>query len=66
MNKPLSLALLLIGIILLVMGFNASESLSSEMSEAFTGSPSDRSIWLIGLGIVGTLVGAFGLLRRRA
>jgi LPXTG-motif cell wall-anchored protein len=66
MNKPISLALLVIGIILLVMGFNASESVSSEVSEAVTGTPTDKSIWLLIGGALLAIVGGFGMVRRRA
>lgn len=64
MNRIFSIALLVVGVILLIWGFNASQSVASEVSDAITGAPSDRSIWLIVLGAVGTIVGAFGLLRR--
>ena len=64
MNRIVSIALLVVGVILLIWGFNASQSVASEFSDAVTGAPTDRSIWLIVLGAVGTIVGAFGLLRR--
>jgi hypothetical protein len=64
MNRPLSIALLVVGVVLLIWGFNASESVSSEVSEAVTGAPSDRSIWLIALGGIAALVGGITLLRR--
>jgi hypothetical protein len=38
------------GVILLVFGLNASESFASEVSEVFTGSSTDRSMWMIVLG----------------
>jgi LPXTG-motif cell wall-anchored protein len=66
MNKPIALALLVIGIILLVFGFNASESLSSEVSEAVSGTPTDKSIWLLIGGALLAIIGGFGLIRRRA
>ncbi|MDR2981266.1 MAG: DUF3185 family protein, partial [Puniceicoccales bacterium] len=43
MNKPLSIALLIVGVILLVYGFSASDSLSSNVSEAVHGAPSDKT-----------------------
>lgn len=64
MNKPLSIALLVVGVILLVWGLQASSSVASDVSEAVTGSPTDRSIWLIVLGVLAAIIGGFGLLRR--
>jgi hypothetical protein len=63
MNKPVSLALLVVGIVLLIFGFNASESASSEISRAFTGNPTDRTMWFFVGGAVATILGLFGLLR---
>lgn len=65
MNRALSIALLVIGLILLFMGFNASQSVGSEISEAVQGTPSDRSIWLIVGGAAAAIIGAAGLFRRR-
>ncbi|MGH8021682.1 MAG: DUF3185 family protein [Opitutaceae bacterium] len=64
MTKGLYIALLIVGVILLVFGFGAADSFSSEVSEAVTGSPSDRSIWLIVLGVIATVIGGLGMLRR--
>ncbi|MCX6955344.1 MAG: DUF3185 family protein [Verrucomicrobia bacterium] len=63
MNKPLSLALLVIGVILLAYGFSASDSVGSSFSRMFTGSPTDKTIWLIIGGAVATAVGVAGLFR---
>lgn len=65
MPRPIAIALLVVGIILLVWGINASNSAGSEVSEALTGSPSDKSMWLIALGALGAIAGAFSLFRRR-
>lgn len=65
MNKALSLALLVVGLVLLVMGWNASDSISSEFSELFSGSPSDKAVWLLIGGIAGVIVGGVGLLGGR-
>ena len=62
MNRILSLALLVGGIVLIVYGINASESISSDFSRFFNGSPTDRTIWLLIGGIVASVVGAGGLL----
>lgn len=58
MRHPLGIVLVLIGIVLLVLGFAASESISSSFSKLFTGEPSDRSIWLMLSGVVVVAVGA--------
>jgi hypothetical protein len=64
MNQAVSIALLVGGIILLVLGFNASQSVSSELSEAFTGSPSDKSVWMLVGGAVAAVAGLIGMMRR--
>jgi LPXTG-motif cell wall-anchored protein len=66
MSKIPSIAFLIVGIILLVYGLDASNSVSSSVSNAVTGSPTDKSIWLIVLGVIGILSGGFGLFFRRS
>lgn len=63
MNKILSLALLAAGIVLIVLGINASHSIGSDFSRLFSGSPTDKSIWMLIGGILAAAVGAGGLLR---
>ena len=63
MNKPLSIALLATGIVLIIYGIGASNSLGSDLSRFFTGSPTDKTIWLLLGGIVAAVIGATGLLR---
>jgi hypothetical protein len=63
MNKAVSGAFLAGGILLLVFGFNASESFNSEVSRFFTGSPTDKAMWLLIGGAVATVIGLVGLLR---
>ncbi len=63
MNKLVSLVLLIGGIILIIYGVNASESISSDFSRLFTGNPTDKAIWLLVGGAVAAAVGAAGLLR---
>ena len=65
MNKPLAIAILVAGVILLAFGFNAGESFASEAKEAFTGTPTDKSIWLIILGAIAIIIGGFGSFSRR-
>jgi hypothetical protein len=64
MNRALGVALLVIGAILLVVGFNESQSFTSEVSRAFTGSPTDRSMWFLIGGGVAAAVGLFLILTR--
>jgi len=63
MNKGMSVALLAVGILLIILGVSASESFNSDVSRFFTGSPTDKTVWLLIGGIVAAIVGLFGLLR---
>ena len=63
MNKGMSIALLAVGVVLIIMGVSASESFGSDVSRFFTGSPTDKTVWLLIGGIVAAIVGLFGLLR---
>ena len=65
MNKPISIALLAIGAILLVFGLSASDAFASEVSEVVSGSPTDKAIWLLVGGVAALIVGGVGLLRAR-
>lgn len=61
MNKTISLALLIGGIILIIYGVSASDSLGSGFSRFFTGSPTDKTMWLLIGGAVAAIIGASGL-----
>ena len=63
MNKPISLALLVGGIILIIYGVSAADSVGSGVSRFFTGSPTDKTMWLLIGGAVAAVVGASGFLR---
>lgn len=63
MNIGMSVALLVVGILLLIWGVSATESFSSDVSRFFTGSPTNKAVWLLIGGIVATVVGLFGVLR---
>ena len=63
MNKAVALALLAGGILLIIFGVSAAESFSSDISRFFTGSPTDKAIWMLVGGVVASVVGAVGLLR---
>jgi hypothetical protein len=45
------------GIVLLILGFNASHSFSSDVSRFFTGNPTDKSIWFLIGGAVAVVAG---------
>jgi hypothetical protein len=66
MNKLISVAILAGGIVFVVFGVSAIESFSSDISRFFTGSPTDKAIWMLIGGIVATIIGLFGLLRGQA
>lgn len=66
MSKIPSLAILIVGVILLVFGLQSSDSITSNVSQAVTGAPTDKSIWLIVLGVIGVLSGGVSLLFRRS
>ena len=66
MNKAASLALLVVGVVLLIFGINAHDSVVSGAKELVTGTPTDKSMWLIVLGVVGIIVGGLGSLFRRS
>ena len=63
MNKIVSLALLVGGVVLIVMGINATNSFSSGVSRFFTGSPTDKAVWMLIGGIVAAIIGLFGVMR---
>ena len=63
MNKIISLALLVGGVALMIIGINATNSFSSDVSRFFTGSPTDKAIWMLIAGIVATVIGLMGILR---
>jgi drug/metabolite transporter (DMT)-like permease len=63
MNRPLGIALLVAGIVLLVLGINSTNSAGSDISKFFTGAPTDKAVWLLLGGVVAMIVGSFMSLR---
>ena len=63
MNKNMQLAIgvvcLVVGIFLLMWGYNISRSVASQLKEVFTGSPSDRVIYYYMGGTVLAVIGLF-------
>jgi Protein of unknown function (DUF3185) len=62
MIRVAALAILAGGVLLLVFGVNAMNSTSSDLSRLFTGSPSDRTIWMMVGGTAAVVAGLAGLL----
>lgn len=62
MNKLISLVLLAGGVVMIVYGVNSAESVSSDVSRLFTGSSTDRTLWLLIGGVVLSVLGAGGLM----
>jgi hypothetical protein len=58
MIKGIGTALLVVGIVLIVYGFNASDSVSSDVSRTFTGAPTNKTMWLLLGGSAVAIVGA--------
>ena len=58
MQRVVGIALLCVGIVLLILGISAADSLASDISRFFTGNPTDRSVWLMIGGVAGIVVGA--------
>jgi hypothetical protein len=58
MNKAIGLALLVVGVALIIYGINASTSTSSDLSRTFTGTPTNKTLWLLLGGIAAAIVGA--------
>jgi hypothetical protein len=62
-NKGISFALLAVGIVLIFWGVSALNSFNSSVVRFFTGSPTNQSMWLVGGGIVASVVGFYGISR---
>ena len=63
MNKIVSLALLIGGVVLMIFGINATNSFSSDVSRFFTGSPTDKAVWMLIGGTVAAIAGLVLTLR---
>lgn len=63
MTKTISLAILAGGIVLLIFGIDAYNSAGSDVSRLFTGSPTDKTMWLLVGGVAVTALGLAGLVR---
>lgn len=57
MNKTLSTALFVVGVISIVGGIKVSESVASDFSRLCSGSPTAQSAWMLTGGIVAAVIG---------
>ncbi len=66
MNNIVGIAVIALGVVLLVFGFNESHSFASDVSKTFTGNPTNHSMWLIIGGAVAVIAGiSMSLMGRR-
>ena len=65
MNKLVSIVLIVGGIVFMIVGINATNSFGSDISRFFTGSPTDKAIWMLLGGAVAAVIGLVGLLSTR-
>lgn len=63
MSRLISFAFLILGVVLIIYGVSASESISSDFSRLFTGAPTDRTLWLFCGGLIACLIGLYGVFR---
>ena len=68
-KRLLGVLLLVLGVALLVVGINASDSFGDQVSQLFRGRFTDRTSWYIAgglaLAVLGLLMAMFGGRRRR-
>ena len=68
-QRALGITLLVIGVVLLVMGINASHSLAERVGDTFTGRFTRTTTWyLLGgmaLGVLGLMLALFGVRGKR-
>lgn len=57
MNRAIGIALLVVGVALIVYGIDASNSVSSNVSRTFTGSPTNKTMWLLLGGAASAIIG---------
>ena len=65
MGSIRSVAILAAGIVLIIWGMMEMDSFSSDVSRIFTGSPTDRSMWLLIGGIIVSIIGIAGIVKGR-
>ena len=66
MKNYIGVGVIILGVVLVMAGLDASDSLSSRISRLLNGSPTDRTLWLFLGGVVAVMVGASMVWRRRS
>lgn len=56
-QRIVGIVVLAVGVVLFLMGMNASDSVADQVSETFTGRFTDKTTWLIVGGIASGLLG---------
>ena len=57
MRLIMGVALAILGVVLVIFGLDSNDSIGSRLSEMFTGSPSDKTIWLLVGGVLALITG---------
>lgn len=69
-QRIVGIVLLVLGVVILLFGLNASDSLGDQVSEAVTGRFTDKTMWYIiggiGLAVVGVLMSLMGVKSKNA
>ena len=56
-QRIIGIAVLVVGVVLLVIGINATKSVADRWSNFFTGHFTDSTMWYMAIGIVVAIVG---------
>lgn len=64
MKKAIYAGLFIAGLLLLFFGYQEYQSVSSEVEEFFTGSPSNNALWMLIGGAAASVIGLVGLLKK--
>ena len=62
MKQIVAVAFLIVGIVLLCLAYNSYHSAASDISRVVTGTSTDKTLWLVIGGLLGSLLGLGGLL----
>lgn len=64
MNKLIGIVLVVVGVGLLLWGFNLYDAFSSRVTRAVTGSPPDKTVVILIAGAVCAAAGVFQLIKK--